>query len=409
MGRMAFRITRRTALSAAAAGLVMSPAVAQAAPRQTEIGRGAPLRIATYNASLNREEEGQLLEHMRTGTHPQIRAVAEVIQRTSPDILLINEFDYDEDHEAAQLFLDKYLSEPQGGASAVHYPYFFTAPVNTGVPSGHDLNGDGTADGPDDAYGFGLFPGQYGMVVYSRYPILEEQVRTFQNLLWADMPGNLIPDGYYPEDAVGDLRLSSKSHWDVPVRVGGTIMHVLAAHPTPPSFDGPEKRNQRRNFDEIRLWADYLKQGQRSRWIVDDDGRSGGITPGEPFVILGDYNSDPYDGDSWPGAIDQLLDHPAVQDPRPSSRGALEAAQLQGGANDSHFSDPARDTADFSDAPGPGNLRVDYVLPSKSLSVTGCAVFWPESSDPLSRLTGTDPFPTSDHRLVHIDAYLPGA
>jgi hypothetical protein len=30
-------------------------------------------------------------------------------------------------------------------------------------------------------------------------------------------------------------------------------------------------------------------------------------------------------------------------------------------------------------------------------------VFWPPSSDPLFRLVGAFPFPTSDHRLVWVD------
>jgi hypothetical protein len=31
------------------------------------------------------------------------------------------------------------------------------------------------------------------------------------------------------------------------------------------------------------------------------------------------------------------------------------------------------------------------------------AVFWPRSIDPLFRLVGVFPFPTSDHRLVWVD------
>ncbi len=54
------------------------------------------------------------------------------------------------------------------------------------------------------------------------------------------------------------LRLSSKSHWDIPLQIGGAIVHVLTAHPTPPVFDGPEDRNGCRNHDEIRLWSDYI-------------------------------------------------------------------------------------------------------------------------------------------------------
>ena len=120
--------------------------------------------------------------------------------------------------------------------------------------------------------------------------------------------------------------------------------------------------------------------------------------------LLGDQNSDPLDGDSVPGAIQQLLDHPRVDAAfAPSSTGAVEASALQGGANLTHRSDPAYDTADFADS-APGNLRADYVLPSeRGLKVRGGFVFWPPSSDPLSRLTGVFPFPTSDHRLVALD------
>ena len=247
------------------------------------------------------------------------------------------------------------------------------------------------------------------MLVLSRFPILTEQVRTFQKLLWSAMPGNLIPEDYYGSDVAQKLRLSSKSHWDVPIRVGDRLLHVLAAHPTPPSFDGPEDRNGRRNNDEIRLWADYVAPGRRGDWIVDDKGTRGGLHPSERFVILGDYNADPVDGDSWPGAIDQLLLHPRIRDPRPRSEGAVEAAQKQAAANRDHVGDPALDTADFTDEPGPGNLRVDYALPSKNLQVTSSAVYWPQEGAPGSELTGSYPFPTSDHRLVRIDVELPGA
>ena len=82
-----------------------------------------------------------------------------------------------------------------------------------------------------------------------------------------------------------------------------------------------------------------------------------------------------------------------------------EAAALQGGANDTHLSDPAFDTADFADG-SPGNLRADYVLPSRGLRITSAGVFWPTTDDPLSALTGTFPFPSSDHRLVWVDTRI---
>jgi hypothetical protein len=87
-----------------------------------------------------------------------------------------------------------YLAVGQSGAAPINYPYAYVDPSNTGIPSGFDLNNDGQVSGGDDAFGFGLFEGQYGMVVYSRYPIDTDRVRTFQHFKWKDMPGALLPD-----------------------------------------------------------------------------------------------------------------------------------------------------------------------------------------------------------------------
>ena len=325
-------------------------------------------------------------------------------------MLLINEFDYDAGGEALANFAANYLGVSQNGADPIQYPYTFNAPSNTGVPSGVDLDNSGTVGGPGDAYGFGFFPGQFGMVVLSMYPIDQNNARTFQNFLWKDMPGNLIPTDYYSAEAVDVFRLSSKSHWDVPIQIGRKTVHFLTSHPTPPVFDGPEDRNGKRNHDEIRFWADYVHPG-RSGYIYDDNGNYGGLDGEARFVIAGDQNADPLDGDSVAAAIDQLLVHPKIQDPAPMSLGGAEAA-AQGGANDTHRGDPALDTADFADG-APGNLRVDYLLPSKRLGVADTAVFWPPLDDELSRLTGVFDFgqflqdgigyPTSDHRMVWAD------
>ncbi|WP_405037396.1 endonuclease/exonuclease/phosphatase family protein [Serinicoccus sp. LYQ131] len=397
---------RRIAMTSTFA-LVLGLGVAAPTVGAPERGQGRAdldVRFATFNASLNRSDEGDLTRDLSTGDNLQAQNVAETIQRTRPDVVLINEFDYEAGNE--DLFRDNYLAVSQKGADPIDYPYAYIAPSNTGVASGFDLNNDGTVGGPDDAFGFGFFPGQYGMVVYSRYPIAADEVRTFQLFRWSDMPGNLLPEEFYSEEEQKVLRLSSKSHWDVPVEVGNKTVHVLAAHPTPPTFDGPEDRNGRRNHDEIRFWADYVGSPKQSAYIYDDEGTRGGLKPGERFVIAGDYNADPFDGDSVDGAIDQLLNHRRVNTKvTPASEGGAEQALLQGGINLEHLGDPAFDTADFSEPPG--NLRVDYVLPSTSLKIDDAGVFWPVSDDPLFRLVGTFPFPTSDHRLVWVDVRLP--
>ena len=407
-------------LLAAAVVAAMAPAAAQA----------ADARFATFNASLNRGSAGQLvadLSNPRADTVGvrQARNVAEVIQRAAPDVVLVNEFDFVADGSAARLFRDDFLAVPQNGAPAADYPYFYVAPVNTGVPSGFDLDNSGDtnpSDAGNDAWGFGLFPGQFGMVVYSKHPIDRDGVRTFQNFLWKDMPGSRIPQPFYSPAEVAAFPLSSKSHWDVPVQIGKRTVHFLVSHPTPPVFDGPEDRNGLRNADEIRFWADYVTPG-RGGYIYDDEGGRRGLHPSALFVVAGDQNSDPLDGDSLrdadgnPIAIQPLLNSPRVNARTAAeSAGAAEASALQGGANTTHLGDPRFDTADFSDT-APGNLRADYVLPSRQIKISDSAVFWPVRSDPLSRLTGVfdgatwgavGGFPTSDHRMVWADLDLPG-
>jgi hypothetical protein len=251
------------------------------------------------------------------------------------------------------------------------------------------------------------------MAVFSMYPIDYDNIRTFQYFLWKDMPGAMLPVDpgtdmfWYDEGDLEVFRLSSKNHWDLPIEIDRKTVHFLVSHPTPPVFDGPEDRNGTRNNDEIRFWSDYVIPS-RSGYIYDDEGVTGGLKPGDMFVIAGDQNSDPYDGDSVTGSIQQLLDHPLINTRvTPDSEGAVEQAILQDAANDSHIGDPAFDTADFADTT-PGNLRADYVLPRKNMNIRDAGVFWPTEDDPFFSLVGTYPFPSSDHRLVWIDAKVPG-
>lgn len=416
------RATRTTAAAAAASAMALTllagGAAANAGGTATAGAAAGPgqVRFATFNASLNRGQSGQLIEDLSTPDNTQAANVAEVIQRVRPDVLLVNEFDYDADGRAARLFAENYLGVGHNGAAPIEYPYRYVAPSNTGVPSGHDLDNNGSVGGPNDAYGFGFFQGQFGMAVFSKHPIDTVRARTFQTFLWRDIPGALLPDDpttaepadWYSPDELDVFRLSSKSHWDLPVRVSGRTVHFLVSHPTPPVFDGAEDRNGTRNHDEIRFWADYVMPG-RSGYIYDDAGRRGGLAAGARFVIAGDLNSDPHDGDSIPGSAQLLLEHPLVNTTViPESDGAAEASERQGGANADHVSDPRQDTADFSDS-APGNLRADYVLPDNRQRITGAGVFWPVRDDPLFRLVGDfDPtlpggFPTSDHRLVWLD------
>ena len=65
-----------------------------------------------------------------------------------------------------------------------------------------------------------------------------------------------------------------------------------------------------------------------------------------------------------------------------------------------HKGDSASDTSDFNDE-FVGNLRIDYLLPSKSLKIVGCGVYWPAKEQ-----AGHDLISVSDHRLIWLDIEL---
>ncbi len=393
------------------------------------------LRVASFNTSMNRPNSGDLATALASGADGQIQQVAEVIQRVDADIVLINEYDqlYDENGEfglAATLatiedFKANYLEVAQADdTDPVYYDYAFVSPSNTGVPAGLDLDNNGSVGGPGDAFGFGNHAGQFAMIVLSKHEILEHRVRTFQKFRWVDMPGAFLPPDPNDTDGDGDLtsyftdeeleiyRLSSKTHMDVPVWIPGHgVLHVLASHPTPPVFDDgtatvyPDPNvadvNGLRNHDEIRFWADYVDP-DKSAYIYDDrewdkKGRApklrkrrGGLMKGARFVIMGDQNADPVDGDATFNPALLLLDSPFVDSTiTPTSEGALE--QVPSG------SERETKTASF-------NLRADYVLPSQAaLTPQQGFVYWPLTTD----LTA-DLLDASDHRMVTMDLQVKG-
>ncbi len=386
-------------------------------------GGGTAIRVATFNLEDVRSSD---LTH---GDNPRVQRLAEIIQRLRPTVILLNEIAYDEPGvdgipvdatpgQNAARFVQQYLGVSQAPGLRPMAFRTFMRRSNTGLHSGHDLDRSGeivesypppgtagaageparqTPEGRaygGDAWGFGTFPGQYGMalLVDERLEIVEENARTFRLLPWSYMPNALLPAEpntdpdvdpdvdpapWFGPEASAAFRLSSKAHWDVPIRLpSGAVVHALCSHPTPPAFDGPEQRNKRRNHDEIRFWADYLAD---AAYIVDDQSTPGGLARDAHFVLLGDLNADPDEGSSVHDPIGLLLDAPRVLDVNaPTSEIAVERL------------DPD-DTARFG-------LRVDYVLPSTDLK--------PIRSGVWRHAPSGGAFP-SDHFPVWMDLLVP--
>ena len=184
----------------------------------------------------------------------------------------------------------------------------------------------------------------------------------------------LLDEPYYSDATMEHLRLSSKNHVDLPIKVSeDKTIHLLAMHPTPPVFDGIEDRNGRRNYDEIRLFSDYISSDySKNSYLVDDQGNQGGIGDDASFIIAGDLNADPVDGDSYNYAIHQLLQHPriaqevAVGNRVPASNGGKNYTDKKASEN--------KGIADYWTHTFP--LRLDYVLPSSDLNVVDSGIYW---------------------------------
>jgi alkaline phosphatase len=364
------------------------------------------LRISTFNVSMDatnylpKNKIGigiELITALKEGNQ-QIKNIAEIIQRTRPDIILLNEFDYIEDpKQGVEIFLKEYLGKPQQGSKPIDYPYYYFAPVNTGVSTAFDLDNNGTKTGHlGDAQGFGHFPGHFGMMLLSKYPIDKQNIRTFQKFLWKDMPNAIVPvnpstkEPWYNSKEWQILRLSSKSHWDIPVNIQGKLVHILASHPTPPVFDGEEDRNGARNHDEIRFWQDYITPDS-GNYIYDDNDHKGALKANTRFVILGDQNASKDEGGARKEGIGNLLASPYTNND-------ITPASLAGAKNN-NSPYAANHTAGWG-------MRADYVLPSRSgIKLENNGVFWPEENSPLFRLIANRSA-SSDHRLVWADLTL---
>lgn len=314
------------------------------------------IRIATYNAQLSAQGPGLMLQGLQRADAASTVAVVQVIKAVDADILLITNIDYDARGEALDALAQ--LLDNAG----ISYPYRLALRPNTGIASGLDLDSNGRFGESRDALGYGQFAGQGGIAMLSRLPIQLDGLRNLNDLKWISLAGN-----HAPPDTPASLPLSTTGHWMVPVQMpDGSMLTVLAYYATPPVFDGPEDRNGRRNQDETALWS-WLLAGQLAE-----------PPPKPPFVIIGQSNLDPVDGEGRREAIRALIANPALQDPAPKGTAARQDVGQQG--------DATLDTALYDKI---GGLRVEVILPSADLKVSGAGVLWPPDDEDFAETLKT--------------------
>lgn len=287
---------------------------------------------------------------------PEPLAIAKHIAKISPDIIVLQNIDYDSKRNGLTALRD--LIAKQGG---LEYPYLLAPHPNTGIPTGVDVDRDGTTHGPRDAQGYGTFPGQRGLAVLSRHPIDNAHVQSFTQALWNDMAlaaPKLIPSpDMLGQDVRKRLRLSSTAHVAIPVLVSGRQLMILTHHATPPLFDGPEDRNGFRNAAENLFWLAYLNGS-----VIKQ--------PPKSYVLAALANIDPDKGQGHRTAISHILQSPQFNDPLatvpPANRTTVQWNENRSSA-----------------------MRVSYLLPSPNIPVIA---------------TGNEPNPSaSRHHLIWID------
>ncbi len=350
-----------TAAATAPVGEVLS---ADSVPLLEEPATEA-LRVATFNAGLSRDASGALLEELSAPGAEDASEVARVIQTVRPDVLVLTGIDTDSGDQIADAFNTNYLAVGGEDLEGISYSYSYTAETNAGVDSGADLDRDGMIGGPADALGYGDFPGQSAMIVYSKHPIETGQLRDFSSLPWKSMPDNSIPDDFTDLER-NILPLSSVAHWDIPIEVHGEVLHVLASAAAE-ATQAPY--GQARNDDQIRFWQDYLEAD--TDYILDHRGDRGPLAEDAAFVIAGSLKADPEGhGPAQPDAISQLLASENIVDPQQEH--TLPPHAMGPGVL------PNKPEAEYHTAPDPTDssltYRADYVLPGSNLTVTNSGI-----------------------------------
>jgi len=290
------------------------------------------------------------------------RAAASIIRAHAPDILSIDEIQYDYPDTPdpglpgtglnARRFADTFLAD-------LGYRYDWMTPGNAGVRSGFEA--------PYETIGFARFPGEYGTALLSRFPIRAAEAVSFRRFLWRDLPENRLADLNESLRARGKppvpdgFPLFDKDVSDVPVEIDGRMIHVIVAHTAPPVY---ERHNVARNADHLRF-LDTFVAGRPLPGIRPLD-------PEAPFVLIGDLNCDPEDGEGDAEAIRRLIENPRILAFFPEGSGSR-------GAN------PRRNT--FLAGGGVPNppldfnvlqLQLDYILPSKHFANPRGLVHWPD-------------------------------
>ncbi|MBY5993997.1 endonuclease/exonuclease/phosphatase family protein [Ferrimonas balearica] len=403
------------------------------------------LRFATFHVDMaydNSQGYNQLLGELSAPAAQQperLRNLAAVIQQRyqerQPDVLLLTGFSTDmlgevADDTAIRLFQENYLAVAQGpDLDPISYSHYLVATTNSGFRmSGHDVNGDGREGQlPEDAQGRGHFHGQDAFVLLSKYPLDAGNARTFRDFKWQDVNQAVKPnhaDGSAMDQNTWEaMSVMSTNFVDVAMRLpDGRQISLLATQlesQWPRDGSDYSDFHHKRNGAQLRFITDYISsKSSDADYLVDDEGRRGGVNLSRPFVLMGNLNNDE---DHYAktvtvgerqshrlnnGAMAQMLTYSELLryngnvNYDPNTPGST-AGDLYAGQTDSNHYHPLVWTGLYG-------ARMDYVLAHNDLSIAGSGIFWPlDGEDGFQWFYDAegqpDPALSSHQRLVWVD------
>lgn len=359
---------------------------------------GTPSHIRVGQFNLREMTTKKLMD----AADEQATAAAEVLARFAPDVVNINELQYDiqgvpTSSSPGQPKADakpgtfggaaenaKRLADRVRGVDpTADYPYV----IQTLGNSGFLWEGSNNGSAVFDLRGWGEWRGRFNTAILSKWPILEDQIRVIADFAWEDLPDNLIAQMETEQGLTvpQGWPLFEKCLNVIPVQIGDEVVHFVLLHPVTPVYD---VINTYRNHDELHALQLFL------------EGKLPGVDPlpeGAKYVVIGDLNADPEDGDGIEGSIQQVLDHPGLTAFFPEGHGT----KYSNGARNTYLGGCGLDDGSTVDDPTTHfQLQLDYLLPSKTLGTpTGGEVFFPDFK------TAKDDFDlacrASDHRFVY--------
>ena len=228
----------------------------------TQATENNPLRIVHYNI----KELHSLKIHSQLGASNlnQLQAVRNILLRLRPELLSLNEVQYDLPGVPDSSFvtsgenLNKLSAQfGMAGAASVFYP------ANTGALSEPRPDGTYVVSSPtaeerqlySDPLNFGMFPAQYSTGLLSLKPV--GRVKEYSQILWSQVSPTLdlsqFNDGNgqpLPED----MLLFDKNFTHVEIQFQGKPLHVIVFHSVPAFHFGNDKSpNYQRNKDQLRF------------------------------------------------------------------------------------------------------------------------------------------------------------